>query len=97
MAFNVDGQNLLAITNPAHHESRMNMTMTISEDQGVNWSRNITIFSSHAAYSDLVALDNGDILVLYEAGYKNAYEGIHYQIISKPMLTAQAALNAHLY
>jgi len=66
--------------------------LSISEEQGVNWIQNISIFSSHAAYSDLVALDNGSILVLYEAGDETAYEGIHYKIISKSLIATQALL-----
>ena len=35
---------------------------------------------------DLVELKNGDILVLFEAGKENPYDGIYYIIISKTAL-----------
>jgi sialidase-1 len=62
------------------------MTLSISKDQGANWYKKISIYKSHSAYSDLVELNNGGILVFFEAGHKNAYEGIHYKIIPKEEL-----------
>lgn len=76
----------LLFTNPADPKSRVNMTLSISNDGGSTWTKKIPIYNSHSAYSDLTELGNGDVLVLYEAGYKNAYETISYQVISKKQL-----------
>ena len=80
------GEQLLLFTNPADSQSRVNLTLSVSKDQGVNWYSKIPVYQSHAAYSDLLALDNGDIFILFEAGIENAYEGIHYKIIPKTAL-----------
>ena len=78
-----EDKNILLFANPADSIARVNMTLSISDDDGLNWSKKIPIYKSHAAYSDLTELKNGNILVLFEAGENNAYEGIHYKIISK--------------
>ncbi|GAA3562661.1 sialidase family protein [Snuella lapsa] len=81
-----DNKNILLFTNPADPDTRTNMVLSVSYDEGLNWSRKIVIYESHAAYSDLTATQNGNILVLYEAGNKNPYEGIRYKIIPKSEL-----------
>lgn len=73
----------LLFTNPADAKVRKNMTLSVSWDGGLTWLKKINVYKSHAAYSDLVETDNGDILVLYEAGKESAYETISYKIISK--------------
>ena len=78
--------NLLLFTNPANEDDRLNMTLSISYDDGFTWVNKIPIYSSFSAYSDLVELKDGDILVLFEAGKENLYEGIFCQIISKTAL-----------
>ena len=79
-------KKLLLFTNPSDEKSRKNMTLSISKDNGANWYKRISIYKSHAAYSDLVELNNGNIFVFFEAGYQKAYEGIHYKIIPKEEL-----------
>ena len=76
------GKNLLLFTNPADGKSRKNMTLSISEDNGQTWPQKIPIFKAHAAYSDLAEMDNGKIILFYEAGHEGAYDGIHYTIVS---------------
>ncbi|WOD44470.1 sialidase family protein [Hwangdonia lutea] len=76
-------KNILLFTNPADSISRVNMTLSVSFDEGLSWDKKLPIYPSYAAYSDLTELKNGNILVLYEAGEHNPYEGIHYKIISK--------------
>ena len=76
-------KNLLLFTNPADENSRVNMTLSISEDDGVSWNKKIPIYTAHSAYSDLVELNGDEILILYEAGYESPYEGICYKILSK--------------
>lgn len=75
------GENILLFTNPANSEKRINMTLSISRNEGKKWDEKISIFKDHAAYSDLAELKNGKIFVLYEAGYESAYDGIHFKIL----------------
>ena len=79
-------KKLLLFTNPSDLKSRINMTLSVSKDHGTTWYKKIPIYKSHSAYSDLVELFNGNIFVLFEAGHKSPYEGIHYKIISKKEL-----------
>jgi sialidase-1 len=76
----------LLFTNPADPTARKNMTLSISWDGGLNWLKKIAIHTSHAAYSDLVEMANGDIMVFYEAGIESPYETISYKIITKEQL-----------
>ena len=78
-----DNKNKLLFLNPADANSRVNMTLSISNDDGLSWNKKIPVYKLHSAYSDLTKLKNGDIFLFYEAGLKSAYEGIHYKIISK--------------
>jgi sialidase-1 len=74
-----NGKNVLLFTNPAHLSSRVNMTLSISRNEGTSWDEKMTLFEKHAAYSDLAELKSGDIFVLFEAGHESAYDGIHYK------------------
>ena len=74
-------QHILLFSNPAHPSLRMNMTLSISRDKGNTWADQYTIFKGHSAYSDLAELDNGKIMVLFEGGTNNAYDGIHYKLL----------------
>ncbi|MBT5187233.1 MAG: exo-alpha-sialidase [Kordiimonadaceae bacterium] len=73
--------DLLLFTNPADSNNRVNMTLSISRDQGKTWPDKITLFDKHAAYSDLTELKDDRIIVLFEAGYETPYDGIHYKIL----------------
>ena len=44
------------------------MCVRISYDSGQSWPDSVTLHPGPAAYSDLVALTNGDIGCLFEAG-----------------------------
>lgn len=79
-------KNILLFLNPADANSRVNMTLSVSHDDGLSWNKKIPVYKSHSAYSDLTELKNGDIFLFYEAGSKNPYEGIHYKIVSKSEL-----------
>jgi len=76
------GKQVLLFTNPSDSKNRVNMTLSISRDQGIHWDEKVPVFEGPSAYSDLVELKNNKILILFEAGVKNPYEGIHYKIIS---------------
>ncbi len=81
-----NNKNVLLFTNPADSIARTHMTLSISNNDGVSWDKKISIYKSHSAYSDLTELKNGNILVLYEAGNENPYEGIRYKIIPENLI-----------
>ncbi len=66
----------LAFSNPACQQSRTNMTVRISYDEGKSWKIKNVLHEGPAAYSNLVALPNGNLACLYEGGAKDPYEGI---------------------
>ena len=74
--------DVLLFSNPAS-TVRRNMTVKKSQDSGQSWSVVFQDSHSHAAYSDLVSLQNGDVALLYETGKKNAYEAIRFVVIPK--------------
>jgi sialidase-1 len=68
------GKNILAFTNAADEKNRDNLTLRISFDEGKTWKVNKVIDKApegkernHAAYSDIVRIDNREIGVLYES------------------------------
>jgi sialidase-1 len=78
-----DKQNqFLLFLNPAHRDKRVNMTLRVSEDEGLNWKDSLVLHEGPAAYSDLTLLTNGNLGCLYEAGTKSPYEGIVFREIS---------------
>lgn len=78
---NRNKKKILLFANPSHPSKRINMTVSISRDEGKTWKEQISIFKGHSAYSDLVELANGKVLVLFEGGTESAYDGIHYKAI----------------
>ncbi len=54
--------------------ARGNMTLRFSRDDGVTWPEKMEIYSGPSCYSQLCALSNGDVLLLFEAG-KYDYRG----------------------
>lgn len=77
-----NNKNVQLFSNPSNTDARKNMAISISRNNGKTWKSKIKIFENHAAYSDLTELKNGKIMILFEAGNKNAYEGIYTKIIS---------------
>jgi len=69
------GKNRLLFSNPAS-ETRINMTVRVSHDEGRTWTSGKTLDAGPSAYSDLAVLDDGTILCLYEHGLIKAYETI---------------------
>ncbi len=67
---------VLAFSNPASANSRTNMTVKLSFDNGRSWSKKLVLHPGPAAYSNLVNLPNGNLACLYESGSKSAYEKI---------------------
>jgi len=71
-----EGQPTLLFANPSNPDSRSNLTLRGSIDEGNTWSVAYELQAGPAAYSDLAVLDDGQILCAYEAGEEHAYERI---------------------
>lgn len=81
----IKGKAVIASCNAADEKRRDNLTVRISEDEGVTWSRTIPIDKSDdnkkdwTAYSDLVNINKKTIGVLYE---RNNYGEIVFKTIA---------------
>ncbi len=64
----------LLFSNPASAESRENLTVRLSRDEGQTWPYAHTLNAGPAAYSCLAALPDGRAACLYECGEETAYE-----------------------
>lgn len=71
----------LLFSNP-HARGRRNISLSVSEDNGLTWHHLITIFKGRSAYSDLVQLGSKEVGVLYENGEKHAYQRISFVVVS---------------
>lgn len=72
----------LFFSNPANTNSRINMTIKTSEDEGKTWEIRKVLNSGASAYSDLVQIDENTLGCLYEGGKFSPYEGIVFNSIS---------------
>lgn len=68
-------KNRLLFSNPAyprwenkHPYGRYNMTVRLSYDEGDTWTAGKLLYAPPASYSDLVALSDGTIGIIYERG-----------------------------
>jgi sialidase-1 len=78
--------DILLFTNPKNKKKRKNLTLSISEDSGKTWTKQITICAKKSAYNDIVELNNGDILCLFEKGKILPYGGISTTIIKQSVI-----------
>ena len=67
---------LLLFLNPASREERVRMTLRMSPDQGRSWPVSRLLHEGPSAYSDMVQLNNREVLLLMETGVESPYEGI---------------------
>lgn len=65
----------LMFLNPADKDSRKNMTLRLSADEGATWASKV-IFPGPSAYSDIVILSDEKAGCLIEAGHVWPYQGI---------------------
>lgn len=79
-------KHYLLFSNPASSK-RTNMTIKVSADKGRTWTKGYTVYTGPSAYSDMVMLRNGKVVLLYEGGIKKPYEGIAIEIIPFKNLT----------
>lgn len=73
---------ILLFMNPSSSESRVNMTLRISIDQGGSWKHSLLLHPGPSAYSDMVQLNSREVLLLMETGNESPYEGI---TVSRPV------------
>jgi sialidase-1 len=73
------GAGKMLFLNPADENSRINMTLRLSADEGKSWIKSLVLHPGPSAYSDMTVLPNGNIGCFYEAGYVSPYQGIVYQ------------------
>ena len=64
-------KNRLLFCNANHKKGRKNLTVKISYDEGLTWTKGKTIYKGGSAYSSLTILENGDIGVFFE---KDSYK-----------------------
>lgn len=63
--------NRILFANPAHTTGRVNMSVRVSYDEALTWSEARTVYFGNSAYSDLVVLADGTVLLFYERGRVN--------------------------
>lgn len=78
-----NGQKAILFSNPASDNSRTNMTVRMSLNQGMSWPVSRIVNEASSAYSDLVVQKDGQIGLLYERGNGG---GIHYANFNLPWL-----------
>jgi sialidase-1 len=59
-------KNRLLFSNLNSKDSRENLTVRISYDEGETWSKGKTIYAGKSAYSSMTTLENGDIGLFFE-------------------------------
>ncbi|MCF6404637.1 glycoside hydrolase [Chitinophaga filiformis] len=73
----------LLFLNPASKHKRNNMTLKASTDDGRTWREVQSLYAGPSAYSCMTVLPHGDVVCLYEAGERHAYEVIVLQKVDK--------------
>ncbi len=68
----------LLFSNPADEGARVQMTIRASKNDGLTWDRSLLVYPGPAGYSQLGALSNGDIILLYEQGRMEYSERISF-------------------
>lgn len=68
MASLIKARNLLLFSNPSDPNDRRNMTIQISEDGGLNWTRKLLLDEGYCwGYSCLTMIDKDTVGILYES------------------------------
>jgi sialidase-1 len=82
-----DDRGRLLFGNPSG-PGRARMTVRVSEDVGASWPVKRVVHAGPAAYSCLVALQDGRVGLLYERGDRSPYERITFATFSLDWLSA---------
>lgn len=64
-------KNRLLFSNANAADSRKNLTVRISYDEGQTWSEGKTVYAGGSAYSSMTVLANGDIGLFFEKDFYN--------------------------
>jgi sialidase-1 len=83
-----EGKSRILFTNPASTtRQRKLLTTRMSYDEGKTWPVEKLIFAEFSGYSCMVALPDGSVGLLYEAGDKKGYERIEFVKFTTGWLT----------
>ncbi|MFJ3905501.1 exo-alpha-sialidase [Streptomyces sp. NPDC090025] len=85
------GDGLLLFSAPSVPDRRAAAALWTSTDGGRTLTRALTLSTDPAAYSDLVAVGDDTIGVLYETGRRSPYETITFRRVPLARLAARAA------
>jgi sialidase-1 len=80
------GKSRILFSNPAH-TTRNKMTVRVSYDEGKTWPKSRRVYLGPSAYSNLARLENGEIGLLFEAGFAHPYEHIAFERFGLDWLT----------
>ena len=58
---NYKNKNALLFSNAFSSKDRVNLSLSVSFDEGKNWEKSKTVYKGDSAYSSLTILKNGDI------------------------------------
>ncbi|WP_346237054.1 sialidase family protein [Niabella insulamsoli] len=67
-------------------ETRSNMALKASRDNGQTWRTLATVFKGKAAYSDMVRVDENRVGIIFENGDKSPYDRISFTTLVLEML-----------
>jgi sialidase-1 len=83
--YNYKNTNCLLFVNADSKNSRKNLSIKVSYDEGKTWTQGKTIYAGESAYSDMVVLKNGEIGLLFERnGYsENVFLSFPFKWISQ--------------
>ena len=85
-----DGQNRLLFSCPNDSSSRVRMSVWSSTNEALTWSTPKLVHAGPAAYSDMAALGDGSMALLYEKGISSPYETIALAVFNEAWLDAPA-------
>ncbi|MHC4252167.1 MAG: exo-alpha-sialidase, partial [Planctomycetota bacterium] len=85
----LDAREVLFL-NPASRNSRRNLTLRLSRDDGRTWSHSRVVNKGRAGYSDVAVTRQGTILCLFENGERDYRERISVVEVTREWLTAGA-------
>jgi sialidase-1 len=66
----------ILFSNPHHKRKRKNLQIHLMDPNQSEWTKSIVVHAGKAAYSDMVELDQGSLLILFETGKLLPYGGI---------------------
>ncbi len=76
----LDNSHAVFFSNAAS-TARKNMTIKMSTDNGINWTKQKVVFSGPSGYSDLLMVSKEKVAILFEAGVGAYTDGIAFKIV----------------